>query len=716
MTQMLKDPAAGLPPQLVPHMHLISKHRYALANNPSFETITNYLLEAPKIVRDLQPMHWQFLDTPQDGTMMLTWQPLEYLATNFASDGYIWADVEVVFKTEVKGYTLEMFMQRSGYRASGEAVASHCRRRYRLVGVNQGVGLPNPDTSLWIVHYSKAASRDHIPSASIPVPPQIQAQVQQRRIIQAQGHLPRKEFMLHDRANWPMIHLPQNLARALGAAPQAVAHRRGGSITQDTPLEDEEDVSRGDLFDFMTPRDISRLRYEQHHEWMEEVVQSPHPIKSIVPSDLGLGRKGVLEDLTRDFFDAPTSALREPSSQPPAAAGKLAAGKAQEFTKRAEAKLAEMRAELEKMKKIHARRVGRMERSTVLNTAEKRLRSAPNTTERRSLSHGSQADVDQNQAQDVLNTIVAEVESVFGKKIEKTSNVTLINRGGLEDRAPSTPAAIDRPSIQSPVKTARSSLPPTTSATVSPSGPSSTAPETESQQPQAIPAPSSTQQPPADKNEPAPTEDKPQVSAQPTPGEPQSHASGDDSNEASTTNDGKDQIETPQVDIAESNGNNSGQEDTNMEGQEWVMIDEDGGQNGDDLELPDVPDVQETRDDQQYSGQSTHQEQSQPAQQAQTQTQAPEQTQVQAPEAVKEPSPRPELAAQTNQSQQNDDNGLDTPDFGIGGDFDNVDVDTAGDALASYGNDEGDDDLNLDGMEDSAFGDAFHPQEDEEMT
>lgn len=85
-------------------MHLISKHRYALANNPSFETITNYLLEAPKIVRDVQPMHWQFLDTPQDGTMMLTWQPLEYLATNFASDGYIWADVEVVFKTELKGY------------------------------------------------------------------------------------------------------------------------------------------------------------------------------------------------------------------------------------------------------------------------------------------------------------------------------------------------------------------------------------------------------------------------------------------------------------------------------------------------------------------------------------------------------------------------------------------------------------------------------------
>lgn len=587
-------------------------------------------------------------------------------------------------------------MQRSGYRASGEAVASHCRRRYRLVSANQSLGLPNPDTSLWIVHYSKAASRDHIPSASIPIPPPIQAQVQQRRIIQAQGHLPRKEFMLHDRANWPMIHLPQGLARALGAAPQqAVAHRRGGSITQDAPLEEEEDVSRGDLFDFMTPRDISRLRYEQHHEWMEEVIQSPHPIKSIVPSDLGLGRKGVLEDLTRDFFDAPTSAIREPTNQPRAAAGKLATGKAQEFTQRAEAKLAEMQAELEKMKKIHARRVGKMERSTVLNNAEKRLRNAPNTADRRSLSHGSQIDVDQNKPRDAIDTIVGEVESVFGKKIEKTSNVTLIERGGLEDRAPSTPAAIERPSIQSPVKTATPSIPPTTTtATLSTSGPSAAAPETEARQPQVIPPPTSAQPPPADKTEPAaPSEDKPQILAQPTPSEPQSHVSGDDSNEASTTNEGNDQVETPQLDDLETNDNSIGQDDTNVEGQEWVMIDEDGGQNTEDLELPDVPDVQESHDDQQYSGQDTNQEQNPPAQQSQPQ------------------APEPEPTAQTTQSQPNDDNGLDTPDFGIGGDFD-----TAGDALASYGNDDGDDELNLDGMEDSAFGDAFHPQEDEEMS
>lgn len=61
-------------------------------------------MEAPKIVRELQPVQWQFLDPPQDGTLMLVWQPTDYMNTNFASDGYVWADVEVSFKSEIRGY------------------------------------------------------------------------------------------------------------------------------------------------------------------------------------------------------------------------------------------------------------------------------------------------------------------------------------------------------------------------------------------------------------------------------------------------------------------------------------------------------------------------------------------------------------------------------------------------------------------------------------
>ena len=70
----------------------------------SLETVVQYLTEAPKIVRDIQPMQWQYLDAPQDGSILLVWQPLEYLDTNFASDGYIWADVEHAFSQQAAGY------------------------------------------------------------------------------------------------------------------------------------------------------------------------------------------------------------------------------------------------------------------------------------------------------------------------------------------------------------------------------------------------------------------------------------------------------------------------------------------------------------------------------------------------------------------------------------------------------------------------------------
>ncbi len=90
-------------------MHLVSKNRYPITNNPSLETIVGYLLEAPKIVRDLQPMQWQFLDAPTDGTLMLTWQPLEHSATHFASDGYIYGDAEQSFKSDVRGYVRQIF-------------------------------------------------------------------------------------------------------------------------------------------------------------------------------------------------------------------------------------------------------------------------------------------------------------------------------------------------------------------------------------------------------------------------------------------------------------------------------------------------------------------------------------------------------------------------------------------------------------------------------
>lgn len=68
------------------------------------ETVLDYLLAAPKSVREMYPMSWTFLDGPQDGTTLLTWQPLGHLGTTFASDGYVWADAEQAFTFETRGY------------------------------------------------------------------------------------------------------------------------------------------------------------------------------------------------------------------------------------------------------------------------------------------------------------------------------------------------------------------------------------------------------------------------------------------------------------------------------------------------------------------------------------------------------------------------------------------------------------------------------------
>jgi hypothetical protein len=63
--------------------------------------VTKWLLSAPSIARDKAPFFWTYLDVPKDGSIFLTWQPLQLLGTEFASDGYIWAPGEAVFRQEV---------------------------------------------------------------------------------------------------------------------------------------------------------------------------------------------------------------------------------------------------------------------------------------------------------------------------------------------------------------------------------------------------------------------------------------------------------------------------------------------------------------------------------------------------------------------------------------------------------------------------------------
>ncbi|EDN10109.1 conserved hypothetical protein [Histoplasma mississippiense (nom. inval.)] len=210
----MADPAGGVPQQLLPHMHLVSSYRYPLMNNLSHETAVEYLISAPKVVRELQTMHWMFLDGPPDGTVILVWQPLNHLGTNFASDGYVWADAEQLYSTEIRGYNLELYLQRCGYHPPNEQIATHCRKRYRLTPTkNPNANVLPCDPSLWIIHYSRTPAGDQIPANRILVTPQMQNILAQRRFLQSQGQLVRKEFMLHDRNSWPTINLPPQVGQ-----------------------------------------------------------------------------------------------------------------------------------------------------------------------------------------------------------------------------------------------------------------------------------------------------------------------------------------------------------------------------------------------------------------------------------------------------------------------------------------------------------------------
>ena len=526
--------------------------------------------------------------------------------------------------------------------------------------------MPPVDPSLFIIHYSKAHGRDTIPAASIPVHPHVAQQMNQRRAIQAQGQLARKEFMLHDRSNWPQIHAPAGMGRG------GQGHRRGTSVGNETSVEEDEDVSRGDILDFMTPREISRMRYEQHHEWMEEILESPYNIHQIIPGDLGLGRKGELEKLTKDFFDAPTTAMRETSgSSGPARVGKMDQEKADDFKKRAAEKIAEMQAEIDGMKARHAARISKMRRTTILNSAERRLRSAPTASNERSMSSGSMAD---HHDVNALDEIAGEVESNMGKKIERVANMKMVSQGGLQERHNErtfSTSSTSKPAV-SPIK-----------ATASPAAPQSGFTQA---------AQNGLQQQTA------------QVQAQPLVGTrtESSSTSGAGAGEQSRGSQavsedniladdaGMGEGELPPLDDVrmdvdmEGLVNDADEDDATPAGNDWVMVDDQATENMDE-------NVQEA------TAQDSKLEEGDEATKQADETSA----------ATNPTSAQPNMLEQTA-----DDQGMDDNEFGAA--FDSVDVDTAGDALAGYG--DGDDDLNLDVVDDSAFGDAFHPDDDGDIS
>ncbi|KZF24401.1 DUF1750-domain-containing protein [Xylona heveae TC161] len=488
----MNDPSDGVPQHLLPHVHLVSSYRYPILASLSVETVVDYLLQAPKVVKDVAPMNWTFLDGPSDGSVLLVWQPFK-LGTHFASDGYVWADAEQAFTSDVRGYTVEMYYHRTGYRPGSEAVATHSRKRYRISLSKNSTNSP-ADPSLWIVHYSQAEPQNRIPVNRIPVIPQIQTLFAQRRALQSQGQLMRKEFMLHDRGSWPSINIPAGQAPGgfpqapvygsgsvplgrnqqpyypppaqgasqpgVGASPAAKRPRHtppthaigsagGPSVSQaiihESTIEDEEDNSRGDIFDHLTPRELSIMRYTQHHEWMEEIFSSPYSMQQIVPVDLGLGLKGELEGLTKGAFEPASSDSRGASSDDK---NKIDSGTAELFTQRATERMQQLNAEMEKMKKVHARRMEKMRRGAKISEAEKRVRIAitdPTLADSEIWipdagldavkdSEGHTSPRANRKPRENAEDVIKEVQDDLGKHIGVFQDINCVQAGGLEEK------------------------------------------------------------------------------------------------------------------------------------------------------------------------------------------------------------------------------------------------------------------------------------------
>ncbi|KAI9048242.1 hypothetical protein LZ554_008037 [Drepanopeziza brunnea f. sp. 'monogermtubi'] len=522
MNMQMQDPSQGIQRELQGHVHLVSTYRFPSLSQLHPDKVAEYLLGAPKITRDQAPFYWTYLDRPADGTVLLIWQSAS-LGPEFPSDGYVWNPGESPYAIDVPGgYTLEMYQQKTGF-APGEPFATHSRRRYRLMPSRTNPGNPSPDPALWIIHYTQCDPNDRIPANVIPIDMRIQQIMSTRQYLQSHGQIVQKEFMLHDRNKWPTISFPRGPPRGApmyGASapqariPQTMAYpaqqhavagppakrvRTQTNVNQAAAIsaaamepDDEEDYTRGDLFDLMTPRDISMARYKQNHEWMEEILSSPYAIHQIIPTDLGLGMRGELGALTEGIFDAPYNPLQayfprdirnqvdnDPAKQERGVfftpyhsedkdapkqdvpkniyVGRLDADKAEEFRKRANEKIAETNAEIEKMKAKHAKRLAKFKKGSLITHAEKQLRIAvedPTDTGPEFWRLEGRIDEDAEEggvATEIpprVSDIVAQVEASVGRHAAAVKELIRIQDGGYEEVAPRiTPPAVTSSSL-----------------------------------------------------------------------------------------------------------------------------------------------------------------------------------------------------------------------------------------------------------------------------
>ncbi|KAK0364962.1 hypothetical protein LTR59_008678 [Friedmanniomyces endolithicus] len=466
----MQNPSQGLQAPLQNHVHLISGHRFPVIASLDLNQALTYLLDAPTIVKTVAPMSWTYVQAPSDGTIWLEWLPPDKADGRFPSDGYVWADTESTYRHDFRGYTIEMMKHTIGYRMNHDQMASHARTRFHIVAKNPSVNAAPPDPALWIVHYHQGDRP--LPSSQVPFPPQMQQIMQERKWLENQGKLERRDFMLHDRQSWPQItvptgnrgqgmqqqgmyghpasqasRFPQYYPQQAGQQPPAKRQRPNPPVAgassdgiHDMSIEEEENTTQGDFFDHLTPRDISMARYMQHHRWMEEVFSSPYASNQLVPTDLGLGLMGELKGLTDGLLDPPALETANRPTKPNDAQPftNLSKDQLEEFNTRVAKHLEEGRAEIERMKANHAKKMQEWKKTKLLMHAEKRLRQATWEGHESAVpvfrfeGTGADAYVEDGARKETVQDIVKEVEKLLGVKINGRKEAELVEKGGLE--------------------------------------------------------------------------------------------------------------------------------------------------------------------------------------------------------------------------------------------------------------------------------------------
>jgi hypothetical protein len=336
---------------------------------------------------------------------------------------------------------------------------------------------------------------------------------------------------------------------------------------------------------------------------------------------------------------------------------------------------------LEKMQQKHERRMAKLRKTTLLNSAEKRLRMAAGPTEPR-----AQQDLEQTVRDgaklgsgESVEDIVQEVEAAWDRKIEPMASVVCIQRGGLEDRTASNTLSGRHPlnGMESPKKNVTSREEPQTSSYRHPVPPV----DVEEQQEPSAPSPSS-QTPSAAVGTPTVRNDDGADSNGPEP-DPEQYTNQDDTAVPSL-----DDMDVD-MEMAGLEDPDAGLEDDGNTGNEWVMVEEQGDDSGNATEgdTKSLPFPTSQQADASAS----------PATFANT------------------PASGVQILPHNLHDGTLTQAATDTPDFEAGhadsqGDFDNVGMGIGDNELVDYGDD--DEDLGMDVMDDSAFGDAFHPPED----